>query len=263
MLRIITSLLLLIFIGCKSEESKGFFNNHKTHRTFYENGKIKTIGQFNDNNQPIGNWFYYDSTGILRKTVEYFLINGESYLNQEWNFTKLGDTIKDRGTYFELDLLSDTITLNEPVRAKVDLTSPFFKQESSSIYVIVPKDYSKNFNEDFSNLQEVDLDTTFNLNIELEMRKDIGLSPNTDFRRTAVFGRYYQTVGIKKFRGIIVEEFQIEESLFDSISPDFYKKYGALLDHEIADTSSRDSLKINNILMHKYFERDLMVLDSL
>ena len=57
--------------------------------------------------------------------------------------------------------------------------------------VILPKGYSDNFNWEFSNLNNVHLDTTFNLNLEIDMRKALGLE--SDLRKTSIFGKYLNT----------------------------------------------------------------------
>ncbi|WP_157831476.1 hypothetical protein [Confluentibacter flavum] len=189
-----------------------------------------------ENNQPIGIWNYYDSTGILNSTVEYIKINGKSYINQDWVFDKNGDTLKNKGSHFKIVFEKDTIRLNEPIRAKIDLTTPLFKNKNSNIFVVVPKDYSINFNEDFSNLKEVNLDTTFNLNLENEMKNSIGLT--TDFGKTAIFGRYFNSIGKKKLRGILVEY--------------FYQ-----------DSITSDSIKLNYFENKRYFEKDILVIENM
>ena len=262
MSRIIWILLLILFWSCRSD-NKGLPKVDKKDTTYYVNGGIKSIGESLNNGNPIGEWHYFDSTGILTKKVQYLKIQGKSFPNQEWDFDKNGDTIDNSGTYYDLKILKDTIQINEPVKAKLDLISDFFKNEKSEIFIVLPKDYSINFNSDFSNISEVELDTTYNLNKELEMRKDIGLSPNTDFGKSAVFGRYFTSTGPKKFRGIIVEHFRTDLTTFDSIAPNFYKKYGANLEHNYNDSINPDSMKINNIEILKYFELDIFVKDSI
>ncbi len=102
--------------------------------------------------------------------------------------------------------------------------------------VLLPNDYEENFNRDFSNFEEIQLDTTFNLNLEEEMRKALFI--NSDFGKTAIFGRYFSSAGKQKFRGVIVEY--------------FYQ-----------DSISSDSLKLNYFETKKYFEKEIYVLDSL
>ena len=205
-------------------------------KTYFTNGVLKSQGMTFGNNQPIGLWKYYDSTEVLTRTAEYIKINGQTYINQDWYFDKNGDTLKNKGSHFKIIYEKDTIKLNEPIKVKIDLVAPLFKNKNSNILVIVPKDYSTNFNEDFSNINAVSLDTTFNLNVEKEMKNALGLT--TDFGKSAVFGRYFNSVGKKKFRGILVEY--------------FYQ-----------DSITSDSIKLNYFENKKYFEKDIMVLDSI
>ncbi|SEP69223.1 hypothetical protein SAMN05421824_0074 [Hyunsoonleella jejuensis] len=225
----------LIFICCKQQTEKLKIESDQIKKNFYSNGILKSEGLTFGNNQPIGIWHYYDSTGILTRTAEYIKINGQAYINQDWYFDKNGDKRKNKGSHFILTFEKDTIKLNEPVKAKIDLVAPLFKNKNSNILVVVPKDYSINFNEDFSNLKEVNLDTTFNLNLEQDMKNTLGLT--TDFGKSAAFGRYFNSVGKKKFRGIIVEY--------------FYK-----------DSITTDSVKVNRFENKKYFEKDIFVLDT-
>jgi len=226
----------LFFLCCKNDIKNSTDNFDGLKKYYYPNGILKSQGMTFENNQPIGVWNYYDSTGILTRKAEYIKINGKSYINQDWFFNKIGDTLKNKGTHFKIVFEKDTIRLNEPIKAKIDLITPFFKNKYSNILVVIPKDFSINFNEDFSNLKEVNLDTTFNLNLEKEMKKSLGLT--TDFGKSAIFGRYFNSVGKKKFRGILVEYFS-------------------------QDSITSDSIKLNYFENKKYFEKDILVLDNI
>tara|TARA_R110000796_G_scaffold24221_1_gene69180 strand:- start:968 stop:1651 length:684 start_codon:yes stop_codon:yes gene_type:complete len=226
----------LFFLCCKNDTKNTTDNFDGLKKYYYPNGILKSQGRTFENNQPIGIWNYYDSTGILNRKAEYIKINGKSYINQDWFFNKNGDTLKNKGTHFKIVFEKDTIRLNEPIKAKIDLITPLFKNKNSNILVIVPKDYSTNFNEDFSNINKVSLDTTFNLNLEKEMKNALGLT--TDFGKSAAFGRYFNSSGKKKFRGILVEY--------------FYK-----------DSIISDSIKVNRFENKKYFEKDIFVMDNI
>ncbi|WP_157614279.1 toxin-antitoxin system YwqK family antitoxin [Pseudotamlana agarivorans] len=226
----------LIFLCCKNDTKNTTTNFDGLKKYYYPNGILKSQGMTFETNQPIGIWNYYDTTGVLNRKAEYIKIKGKSYINQDWFFNNNGDTLKNKGTHFKIVFEKDTIKLNEPIKAKIDLISPIFKNKYSNIFIVVPKDYSINFNEDFSNLSEVNLDTTFNLNLEKEMKNSLGLT--TDFGKSAVFGRYFNSIGKKKFRGILVEYFS-------------------------QDSITSDSIKLNYFENKKYFEKDIMVLDSI
>ncbi len=99
------------------------------------------------------------------------------------------------------------------------------------------------------------------IDMEKEMREDLGIS--TNFGKSAVFGRYYKTTGHKKFRGIIVGYFQKETTTFDSIKANYFDKNAIKLTHTYSDSASTDSMKLNFFKVHKYFEKDIVVIDSM
>ncbi len=199
------------------ENLKGYFENGKTKykcsykdslkfcENYYKNGNLRSKGAFLKDTIPIGYWEYYNTSGKLKEKKELLLIENKSFLNQN-KFYEDGKIVNEKSSYFEIELENDTINLNEPIKAKIDLISTYFKDNNSSIFVIVPKDYSENFNSMFSNVNRVDMDTTYNLNIEKEYREALGLT--TDFRKTAIFGRYFKKPGKKRLRGILVEYFK-------------------------------------------------------
>lgn len=261
MKNLIALLILIIIISCKNETKRALNGPESNTKTYFTNGKLKSEGAFFSKNKPIGEWTHYDSTGVLVRKAEYLKINGEAIFNQDWYFNKNGDTLNNKGSHFEIYYLSDTIKINEPVKAMVELTAPLFRNKNSEILIVIPKDYSVNFNEDFSNLTEVDLDTTYNLNLEKEMREQNGIT--TNFGKSAIFGRYFLTTGRKKFRGIIVEYFTTQPVKFDSINTNYFKKNRIELYHTYSDSVRTDTMKINYHKTHKYFEKDIIVIDSM
>lgn len=189
---------------------------------FYDNGNIKNKGALINDSIPIGLWKYYNKNGHLEEIREFLLIDNQYFLNQNWVLNSKRDTLKDSSNFFEIILEKDTIYLGEPIKAKVDLVAPYFRNKNSSIMVVLTRDSSIDFNSDFSNLAEVSMDTTFNLNLEKEMRRALGLE--TDFRRTSIFGKYFNQTGPQKFRGIIVEYYYTFNSIPDSIGNNYYEK---------------------------------------
>ncbi len=192
-------------------------------RYYYKNGTLKEKGKLNENNLPVHKWEYYNKEGILTQIKEIWDIKGKSHLNQDWVFNKSGDTIKNKGSYFSIKYENDTIDMDKPIQAVVNLKSPLFKNRKSEIMVIVPKDYSINFNDDFSNLENVQKDTIYNLNEETELKKELGLEGN--YKLTSFFGRYFNKPGLKKFRGIIVEYYYTDSITPDSLNYFEHKKY--------------------------------------
>lgn len=179
-------------------------------------------GTFLRNDFPIGLWKYQDSENRLLEVKQFIDIKNSPYLNQNWTFNIKGDTIPDLSYYYEMFFEKDTISLNDPVKALVNLKEAFFKDHSSSIMVLIPHKDSKNFNADFSNVSDVVKDTIFNLNTEKDYREQAELSG--DYRRSVFFGRYFDTAGLKKIRGIIVE-FNSDKELSSAMDEDYQEHY--------------------------------------
>lgn len=226
-----------IFYNPEKEIKKVIYyeTDFKYVKNYRDNKNLKSEGNLNNNELPFGKWKYYNSYGQLDRIKEYEIIKGETYLNQDWFFNGEGDTISNKGSYYSIDFEKDTINLNEPVKAILTLNQPLFKNKNSSVKVIIPKDYSDNFNSDFSNEMDVNSDTIYDLNIEIEHRQVLGLK--ADFRRNVIFGRYYNTPGLKKLRGIIIEYYQDKSSIL-----------------------SKDTLKYFE--NKKYFEKEIFVNDK-
>ncbi|WP_127844218.1 toxin-antitoxin system YwqK family antitoxin [Psychroflexus aestuariivivens] len=201
------SLILLIIsvclFSCDVKNESTNTNDSVEKENYYSNGNLKSKGLIDKKDQKIGSWKYFDNNGKLNRVVEYKIIENKSFINQDWKLNQKGDTLNNQSCYYQLTLEKDTIKLNEPIKVKIDLTAPCFRDRYSETYVILPKDYSINFNEDFSNLDEMDLDTIYNLNSDPELKEKLGLT--TNWGKTVIFGRYYNSIGPKKLRGILVE----------------------------------------------------------
>lgn len=89
-----------------------------------------------------------------------------------------------------------------------------------------------NFNKDFSNIEEVEKDTIYNLNFKPGLKKGLGLK--TNWGKTVIFGRYFNETGRRHLRGILVE-------------------------FNINDTIEPNSKKHNYWTINKYFEKEIIV----
>lgn len=177
----------------------------------------------NDNDDDliaIGNWKYFDSIENLQSIREYKNITNRSYLNQEWSFNKNGDTLFYPSHYFDIIKAQDTFALNYPFKAAVIIGLPIFKEKKPEIYVVVPKS-GYNFNKDFSNEKEIELDTFYNLTKDIKNQKWF---PNDDFRLTVAFGKKFKEVGNHVVRGYIVEYYEQEPDSMGVIKEE-HKKY--------------------------------------
>lgn len=76
------------------KKSKGKILRDSSYVSYYQNGKIKSIGQFRDN-KPSGNWKYYYEQGVLKASGA-FVVG----LNQgEWTYFYENGNISTKGWY--------------------------------------------------------------------------------------------------------------------------------------------------------------------
>lgn len=201
MQKFIVGIIFLLIISCVKNETK---NNHEINTISHiKFDNLIGEGYFLKEDFPIGYWKYYDSENQLMEVKEFLNIDDTPYLNQNWTFDKNGDTIPELSYYYKIIFEKDTLSFDEPLKAIVNLKEEIFKDYSSSIMVVLPQKNSENFNIDFSNVEQVEKDTIFNLNIEKNYREQGSLEG--DYRRSVFLGWYFDTIGLKKIRGIIVE----------------------------------------------------------
>jgi len=187
---------------------------------YYDDGTFEKKGFVDNAFRKYGKWSFYDKSGILDVVREYYLVNGEQYLNQEWYLNKNGDTLYYQSHYIKMIIPRDTFPLNKPVKALAILESSIFYEKNSEICVLLPSDgYS--FNEDFSNEEEIKLDTFHNLTIDIKNQKWF---PNVEFRHFVAFGKKYNTIGKKKVRGYVLEYYEQEPDSNDMWREE-HKKY--------------------------------------
>lgn len=202
-------------------------------KKYYLNGNVFSEGKVNRQNQRIGNWKFYTESGDLSEIREYYVINGEPYLNQNIYFSKEGadywietkdekfniysqpdfyfDTLTyDKTYYAEFDLGKDAVNINEPWRAVCYYYTPVFKDKNSETIVVMGQ-IDNNFNKDFSNFREVEMDTFYSLEKDFENRRYF---PDDDPNYTVVFGSWFKTPGDKIIRGYLSENYQDENSKY-------------------------------------------------
>lgn len=200
-------------------------------RKYYLNGNIFSDGKLNSQQQRIGLWDFYTKEGLLSETRDYRIINGESYLNQNIYYSKEGsdywmeirdqnfniyshpdfssDTLSYSKTYYaEFDLGKDTIKLSEPWRAVCYYYTPIFRNKNAEA-VILLGGKGNTFNSDFSNIQNIKKDTFYSLKKDIDNRKNF---PDDDVDYTIVFGKWFDTPGLKLIRGYLSEFYREENT---------------------------------------------------
>lgn len=196
-------------------------NGQTKYFDFYENGKIKKEGILDDKFINIGKWKFYSNEGDLTFIREYISINGNSYLNQVMKYNEDGYIFYYPSHYFEIFKTKDTFSLNDPFRAAAIIGLPIFKEKKSEIYVVVPKN-GFNFNKDFSNGNEIELDTFYNLKKDTINQKWF---PEDDFSLTVAFGKKFEKIGNHNVRGFIVEYYEQEPDSLGIIKKEHIKYF--------------------------------------
>ena len=84
---ILTHLLSLTFVFAQTQ-----------HKTFYENGKLQEIGQFNDKGKQIGEWKYYYENGNIER-IENFKA-GKIYSKSYWQNGVLSELNSSENGFF-------------------------------------------------------------------------------------------------------------------------------------------------------------------
>ena len=120
----------------------------------YENSpKVYAYGWVNVNNEKVGRWSYFDKNGRLKQTFEYKIINGKRHNNQGWVYREsINDTNWDRSIFYKINGLKPVYHLGDSLRVKISVTK-MLKDWSTIFY------YGDNINNDFSNLENVKLDS--------------------------------------------------------------------------------------------------------
>ncbi len=216
------------------KEIKGYQNNDSI-KVFYKNGNLFKKGIVTKEGVKKGNWLRYTKEGFLSDIREYYVIKDKSIINRQFFLTKKGDTTwyaKKFNTYdqedFKGDTLSsrnstmnlfdfyskDTIMISEPFSASIRCNSPLARKYNSEIIMLIAKEES-NFNENFSNVNEVVLDTF--LNLKHDTKNQVNFPEGTNHQYVAVFGRWFKTPGEKILRGYMKEYFERDPTINDSI----------------------------------------------
>ncbi len=223
---------------------------------YYDNGALFKKGKQYRENQKFGIWQLYDKEANLREIREWFTINGKSRANRVWHLSKKGDTIAWRTEdtiykqkefindtiYFrntKYDVIyfnKDTIKLNESLKGYIEIWSPVIRDYPPNVRAFIAQE-KNNFNYDFSNKNEIKLDTFYDLTIDIENQKWF---PGADFNDLVVIGKWFDTTGEKIIRGYYQQYF---------IGPTELDKNGR---------------KIDSIIGYKtYFEKKVVVIDSI
>lgn len=238
-LKIFTLILIITLTSCKKRnylnekieyysgnknqiyKQKILFDNYDSLIYYYDNNQIFKKGKQRKNGKPFGIWNLYDKEGNLIEIREWFVIEGHSRINRVWYLNQKGDTLDHRPdnhifnqkefindtlgaktTSFNIfNFNKDTIKVNEYVRAFAYCGSPLISHLDSEILVVLPEE-GNDFNDDFSNENEIKTIKFYNLTIDTINQKWF---KSADKQYLTPFWYSFDTSGEKILRGYMVE----------------------------------------------------------
>ncbi len=211
---------------------------------FYKNGNLFKKGKQYKENQKFGVWKLYDKKSNLREIREWYTIKGKSRANRIWNLNQKGDTISWRSkdsifkqkeffndtTYFrntnydKIYFDKDTIKLNEPLLGVIEIGSRALADYPNNHARAFISRENKNFNYDFSNNNEVVLDTFNDLTID-KVNKKWFTAPESN--EIILIEKYFNSPGKKIVRGFYEQyakgPYVINNEIVDYVTN--YRKY--------------------------------------
>lgn len=157
LIKIAVFLIFIVFISCNQSLEKTKINpNAKVKFKVYyykDSPDVYCSGWVNVNNEKIGRWSYFDKKGRLTQTFEYKIINGERYTNQGWVYKRsINDTNWDRSIFYKISGLKTKYKVGDSLKLKISARK-ILKDWTTVFY------YSDEFNDDFSNLKNIKLDS--------------------------------------------------------------------------------------------------------
>ena len=136
-----------------------FVDTYQIKKVFYkEDGFKDKEGHIFKNKIRVGNWYFYRNNKVISQKLEYLNIAGVEYVNQGWYYDKQGKELENSGNYIKIETKNDTVKINEPLIFLISLVKPYFSYDSD-VYVCLPKNKLSDLKQDFSNLNQIPLDT--------------------------------------------------------------------------------------------------------
>lgn len=167
------------------------------------------------NNRKVDKWKFYDENeGYIREVQEFFIVNGSSYLNQNWLLNKEQDTLA-KGNHYEM-LSKDTLNYDQQ-RIYFFLKQPYFSYDSD-FFVCIPRN-DEELEDDFSNENTIKWDT-----IESLAKRFRNQGKYKDRNHDVVFDLDYLSAGNKRLRGVLIEKQSVKNdtSNYDFVTRKIY-----------------------------------------
>lgn len=141
-------ILLPLLINCNSKKNE----DNKVLKEYKINNDSVIVKGIEKNGLEYGIWRFFDLNDNPLAIIEFKIINNKSFHNQAICFNKNNDTIFEKTSFYKFNYTNDS-TLNIKF---VSLLDKNYEGENTAILL-----YNNNINEDFSNLNELNLDTLF------------------------------------------------------------------------------------------------------
>ncbi len=98
----------------------------------YENELLISEGLIH-NEEAMGEWKFYKD-GALESIKEFIDVDGKQYMNQVWHFSKIGDTLKNKGNYYKISY-TDNPKLDERLTIRFYLEEPLVTDKHTEMIV--------------------------------------------------------------------------------------------------------------------------------
>lgn len=183
---------------------------------FNKNGLLKSKGTVLYDTLKFGKWFYLKkkSNEKIKEIREYKIINGKEYLNQDWVVNNENDTVM--GHFISHNPLKDEYFIGDTIEVEFYYPKPLMSK-NSELYLIYAKE--GNFNNTFSNINSLTLDTVPNV-YRLNNLKDNKLSK---YKRSVYRKYILKSKGKTHLRNIFLEKFDTIYN--DTLSTSFIDIY--------------------------------------
>lgn len=173
--------------------------------SYYESGIVKDSGYVNKLDQKFGDWYYYNNKANLEILDEYFIINGEEYLNQTTAYNENNDIIFSKSKIVDINVFSDTISMNEPLQVISCVKIGHFVGGGVKSKVLISSGFDNKINDDFSNLNSIKLDTIPSLGMD---KINGPTFPDFDQEKCVAFGKWFNKQGENILRGVLFEYYE-------------------------------------------------------
>jgi hypothetical protein len=183
---------------------------------FNNKGKVKSKGRILFDSLKFDKWTYFitDQEENYKEIREYKLIDGKEYLNQDWLINSKNDTVM--GHFISHNSLKDEYVIGDTIEVQFYYPKPLMSK-NSELYLVYAKE--GNFNNTFSNINSLTLDTLSNV-YRLNYLMD---NKFNQYKRSVYRNYILKSTGKNHIRHIFLEKFDTIYN--DTLSTSFVDIY--------------------------------------